>query len=45
MVMRGYFEMPDETNAAIDREGWLHTGDLAVRDERGDWSIVGRLGT
>ncbi len=43
MVMRGYFEMPDETNAAIDRDGWLHTGDLGVRDERGIWSIVGRL--
>ena len=43
MVMRGYFEMPDETNAVIDRDGWLHTGDLAVRDGRGIWSIVGRL--
>jgi len=43
MVMRGYFEMPDETNAAIDRDGWLHTGDLAVRDGRGIWTIVGRL--
>jgi acyl-coenzyme A synthetase/AMP-(fatty) acid ligase/fructoselysine-6-P-deglycase FrlB-like protein len=43
MVMRGYFEMPDETNAAIDRDGWLHTGDLAVRDGRGTWAIVGRL--
>jgi len=43
MVMRGYFEMPDETNAAIDRDGWLHTGDLAVHDGRGVWSIVGRL--
>ena len=43
MVMRGYFEMPDETNEAIDRDGWLHTGDLAVRDGHGNWSIVGRL--
>ena len=43
MVMRGYFEMPDETNASIDRDGWLHTGDLAIRDAQGVWSIVGRL--
>ena len=43
MVMRGYFDMPDETNAAIDRDGWLHTGDLAVVDAHGVWSIVGRL--
>ncbi len=43
MVMRGYFEMPDETNEVIDRDGWLHTGDLAVRDGHGIWSIVGRL--
>ena len=43
MVMRGYFDMPDETNDAIDRDGWLHTGDLAVQDSTGAWSIVGRL--
>ena len=29
-VMRGYFEMPDATAAAIDSEGWLHTGDLCA---------------
>jgi fatty-acyl-CoA synthase len=43
MVMRGYFDMPDESAAAIDREGWLHTGDLASRDAHGYVRIVGRL--
>ncbi len=43
MVMRGFFEDPDATAAMIDGDGWLHTGDLASRDERGNWQIVGRL--
>ena len=43
MVMRGYFEDAAGTAAVIDAEGWLHTGDLATRDERGTWRIVGRL--
>ena len=43
MVTRGYFDLDDETRAVIDREGWLHTGDLATRDGRGYLRIVGRL--
>jgi fatty-acyl-CoA synthase len=43
MVMSGYFGMPDETRAAIDSGGWLHTGDLAERDAHGYWRIEGRI--
>jgi fatty-acyl-CoA synthase len=42
-VMRGYYRMPEETEAAIDADGWLHTGDVATMDERGYVRIVGRL--
>jgi fatty-acyl-CoA synthase len=42
-VTRGYYEKPEETRAAIDPDGWLHTGDLAVRDAAGHVFFVGRL--
>jgi fatty-acyl-CoA synthase len=42
-VMHGYFEMPDATAAAIDEEGWLHTGDLCAMDDRGYCTVEGRL--
>lgn len=42
-VMRGYFGMPERTAEAIDSEGWLHSGDLAVLSGSGHLRIVGRL--
>ena len=41
-VMRGYWNLPDETAAAIDGEGWLRTGDVAQMDARGFFRIVDR---
>ncbi|MCA0242950.1 MAG: AMP-binding protein [Proteobacteria bacterium] len=42
-VMRGYFDMPEASAAAVDAEGWLHTGDLGRMDARGFCTIEGRL--
>jgi fatty-acyl-CoA synthase len=42
IVMPGYWEDDVATKGAIDHEGWMHTGDLAVMDERGYCNIVGR---
>ncbi|MDA8262398.1 MAG: AMP-binding protein [Actinomycetota bacterium] len=42
-VMLGYFEMPEATQATVDDEGWLHTGDLGSMDERGYLKVTGRL--
>ena len=42
-TMKGYYKMPDATAKAVDGEGWLHSGDLACRDENGNYRITGRL--
>ncbi|MBE6590809.1 MAG: AMP-dependent synthetase [Ruminococcaceae bacterium] len=42
-IMKGYYKMPQATAAAIDSEGWLHTGDLACRTPEGNFRITGRL--
>ncbi len=42
-VMLGYYNDPAATAAAIDADGWLHTGDLAVRLPNGYYRITGRI--
>ena len=42
-VMLGYWDDPDATAAAIDADGWMHTGDLAAMDDEGYVQIVGRI--
>jgi len=41
-VMLGYWEDPERTAEAVDRAGWMHTGDLATMDDEGYVNIVGR---
>ncbi len=42
-VMLGYWDNPEATDQAVDRAGWMHTGDLAVMREDGYVNIVGRM--
>ncbi len=41
-IMKGYYKMPEATAQAIDADGWLHTGDIAMVDEQGYYKITGR---
>jgi len=42
-TMKGYYKMPQATKDTVDSEGWLHSGDLACKDEAGNYRITGRL--
>jgi acyl-CoA synthetase (AMP-forming)/AMP-acid ligase II len=41
-VMQGYYKDPEQTAAVLDADGWLHTGDLAYRDQDGYFFVIGR---
>jgi acyl-CoA synthetase (AMP-forming)/AMP-acid ligase II len=42
-VMKGYLGRPDDTDATVDADGWLHTGDIGRMDERGYLYVIDRL--
>ena len=42
-IMKGYYNLPEETARAIDADGWLHSGDIAEVDEAGYYKITGRI--
>ncbi|MCG7840296.1 MAG: AMP-binding protein, partial [Methanomassiliicoccales archaeon] len=42
-VMKGYYNMPVETAKAIDKDGWLHSGDIGIKDAEGYFAVTGRL--
>ncbi len=42
-IMPGYYKNPEATEAVLDKDGWLNTGDLAIRSENGEIIIVGRI--
>ncbi len=42
-IMKGYYKMPKATEAAIDKDGWLHSGDIACKRPDGYYLITGRL--
>jgi len=43
LLMKGYYKMPAATASAVDKQGWFHSGDLGVIDEKGYVRITGRL--
>lgn len=43
LVMKGYYKNPEATAEVIGRNGWLHSGDLGIKDENGYYHITGRI--
>ncbi|MBE7037222.1 MAG: AMP-dependent synthetase [Ruminococcaceae bacterium] len=42
-IMKGYYKMPEATAQAIDKDGWLHSGDICCRTTDGYYKVTGRL--
>ena len=42
-IMKGYYKMPEATAATIDKDGWLHSGDICMRTPDGYYKVTGRL--
>lgn len=42
-IMKGYYKMPHETANTVDKDGWLHTGDICCRTSDGYYKVTGRL--
>jgi fatty-acyl-CoA synthase len=42
-IMKGYYKMEDATRKCIDDRGWLHSGDLGVKDKDGNFRVTGRI--
>jgi fatty-acyl-CoA synthase len=42
-TMKGYYKMPEATGQCIDKQGWLHSGDLGVKDKDGNFRVTGRI--
>ena len=42
-TMKGYYKMPDATAETVDADGWLHSGDLVCRDDKGCYKVTGRI--
>jgi fatty-acyl-CoA synthase len=42
-TMKGYYKMPEATAQCIDKDGWLHSGDLGIKDNNGNFRVTGRI--
>lgn len=42
-IMKGYYKMPKATEQTIDKDGWLHSGDICCRTPDGYYKVTGRL--